>query len=166
MLLGVVALAAQLTGVSSTRYNHRTPSWKVLSTMPGASVPDLASTKLASSSTRARKGETIRMKATMTVRALKFPRSTPAQIVCGIRYSRKNDATWTLGSAYETVILKRRSKSERIPMERSFVVPATDHYRASATCHVQAPSRGSRVLAQGTMRIVHGLPKGAATPVR
>jgi hypothetical protein len=165
-LLGVVALAAQLAGVGTTE-RDRAPraTWKQLTTIPGGTVPDVSSTKLAATSLRASTGDVVRMRATARLQATRLPRSARAQVVCGIRYSRAGDPSWTLGVPYESVVLDRRGASDRVVIERSFTAPATDRYRMSATCHVQSPERGARVSATGSVRASRGLPAGAATPV-
>jgi hypothetical protein len=165
-LMGVVALVGQLAGVGTTE-RDRAPraSTKALSTIPGGTVPDVGSTVLGRTTLQASAGEVIRMRASVRLRATHLPRGQVAQVVCGIRYSRAGDPSWTLGSAYETVMLDRRGARERVQITRSFAAPARDRYRISATCHVVSPKRGARVTASGQMRSARGLPAGAAIPV-
>ena len=167
LVLGVVALLAQLAGVGTTRPTKApgTGQLTTLRSVPGGSVPDVGSSQLASTKVRARAGEVVRMTAQATVAATKLSKSGVTQVVCGIRYSRAGDASWSLGTPYETVVLKRRSARERIKLERSFAAPTTDTYRMSTACHVAAPATGAKVLATGAIRVARGLPKGAATPV-
>lgn len=165
-LLGIVALLAQVAGVGTTeRSNPKRVKRVELATIPGGTVPDVGSTQLGSTSRRVPKGEVIRMRAVATLRAARLPKGTPAQVVCGIRYSRDGDPSWTLGAAYETVVLDRRGARERVVVERSLVAPDADTYRMSAACHVLSPEDGARVIASGSMRSARGLPQGAATPV-
>jgi hypothetical protein len=165
-LMGVVALVAQVAGVGTTE-RDRAPraSTKALATIPGGTVPDVGSTVLGQTSLRASKGEVVRMRATVRVQATDLPRGQVAQVVCGIRYSRAGDPSWTLGSAYETVVLDRRGARERVQITRSFAAPARDRYQTSAACHVVSPRRGARITASGEMRSARGLPAGAAIPV-
>jgi hypothetical protein len=166
LMMGIVALLAQVAGVGGTRSAKPTgPAQRTLSVLPGGSVPDLGSTKLESTSIRASEGEALRMRATATVRAAKLPKRGVAQVVCGIRYSRAGDASWSLGTPYETVLLKRRGATEKVTIERSFAAPASDTYRMSVACHVASPSTGATVTATGAMRAAVGLPSGAATPI-
>jgi hypothetical protein len=165
-LMGVVALVAQVAGVGTTeRTAPRTPKAVALTTIHQGTVPDVGSTVLARHSVRAASGEAVRMAATMRVRASKLPRGEVAQVVCGIRYSRAGDASWTLGTPYETVVLPKAGASSTVKLERSFVAPAGDEYRMSAACHVSSPKAGATVTATGTMQARLGLPTGAATPV-
>lgn len=165
-LLGVVALLAQVAGVGTTeRDRPKRATWHELSVIAGGTVPDVGSTELATTSIRAGADEVVRMRAAMRVRARSLPRGESAQVVCGIRYSRDGDPSWTLGVPYETVLLDRRGARDRIVVERSFNAPARDQYRMAATCHVQSPEAGATVIATGAMRARRGLPDGAAIPV-
>jgi hypothetical protein len=166
LLLGVTALLAQLAGVGTTEKSRTTKTRShTLATIPGSSVPDIGSTKLASGSLRAAEGETVRMRATARLHVRKLARGEFAQVVCGIRYSRDGDASWTLGYPTETIVLDHRGAREKVVVERSFNAPARDRYRASATCHVASPQSGAKVGAIGSLRLGRGLPAGAATPV-
>lgn len=167
LTMGVVALLAQVAGVGGTRSTSAptAPAWRTLAVVPGGTVPDVGSTKLESASIQAGEGEAIRMRATATVRATTMPRRGVVQVVCGIRYSRAGDASWTLGTPYETVQIARRAAAEKVTIERSFAAPASDTYRTAMACHVASPSTGASVTATGGMRVAVGLPTGAATPV-
>lgn len=166
LLLGIVAMLAQVAGVGTTeRARTKAPRAHKLAVLPGSSVPDVGSTKLASSSIKVSDGETIRMAATAKLRVRSLPKRAVAQVVCGIRYSRDGDASWTLGYPSETVVLKRRGALDTVTVERSFTAPATDRYRMAATCHVAAPSTKVNVDATGSLKLARGLPAGAATPV-
>lgn len=165
LVLGVTAFAAQLAGVGTTQ-NRAAPrtSGAELASKPGAAVPDVGSTTLASAKLRASVGDVVQMQGTAQIDAPAVGSTGSAQIVCGIRYSRSGDASWSLGDPYETVVL-RRGASETIVIERSFEAPATDEYAMSTACHVAAPSRGATVTATGSMRARTGLPEGAAIPL-
>lgn len=168
LLMGIVALLAQIAGVGGTRGTSPKasgPAARTLAVIPGGSVPDVGSTKLQSASIRAGEGEAVRMRATATVRATKLPRRGVAQVVCGIRYSRAGDASWSLGTPYETVLLRRVGATEKVTIERSFSAPKSDTYRTAVACHVASPSLGATVTASGGMRASIGLPTGAAQPV-
>ncbi len=166
LMMGVVALLAQVAGVGGTRSAKPTRTvQKALAVIPGGSVPDLGSSKLESTSIKAREGDALRMRATATVRAVKLPKRGVAQVVCGIRYSRAGNAAWSLGTPYETVLLKSRGAREKVTIERSFSAPATDTYRMSVACHVASPASGATVTATGAMRASIGLPAGASLPV-
>lgn len=167
LVLGVVAFVAQLAGVGGNRPAPRAAKQKVatLAVVPGGAVPDITSTTLASSRIRAKEGDVLQMRGEAIVRARTLRRGTAAQVVCGLRYARSGDASWSLGTPYETVVLERRNARERVRIERSFSVPATDTYRVSVACHVSAPERGAKVTATGATRFERGLPAGAATPV-
>lgn len=167
LMMGIVALLAQVAGVGGTRSARPSPgpAQKAIAVIPGGTVPDLGSTKLRSANVRAAAGDAVRMRATATVRVAKAPRRGVVQVVCGIRYSRAGDASWTLGTPYETVQLTRRGASEQVTIERSFTAPEADTYRTSMACHVASPSTGASVTATGGMRASVGLPTGAATPV-
>ncbi len=165
-LLGLVALVAQLAGVgTSERTRAPKREWVELVTIPGGAVVDRGSTTLQNRNVRADEGEVVRMRADVTLRATTLAKGTPAQVVCGIRYSRDGDASWTLGTPYETVVLERRGAREKVRIERSFAAPATDRYHMSAACHVAAPAEGGTITAYGTMRAQLGLPTGAAEPI-
>ncbi len=165
LMMGIVALLAQIAGVGGTRSTTATTAQRTLAVLPGATVPDIGSTKLASASLKVGEGETLRMRASATVKGTRLPAKGVAQVVCGIRYARAGDASWTLGTPYETVQLSRRAPSDKVTIERSFSAPASDTYRMSVACHVVSPATGATVTASGTMRAAAGLPSGAATPV-
>lgn len=166
LMMGIVALLAQVAGVGQTRSTTSArPTQKTLAVVPGGSVPDLGSTKLKSTSIKASEGEALRMRATATVRATTLPKRSVAQVVCGIRYSRAGDASWSLGTPYETVLLTSRGATQKVTIERSFSAPTTDTYRMSVACHVASPSTGATVTATGAMRAAIGLPSGAALPI-
>lgn len=162
-MMGIVALLAQLAGVSGRSATPAKPTGRTLAVVPGGAVPDIASTRLAGARLRVNEGETIRMASTATLRLQKAGRGA-TQVVCGIRYSRDGDPSWTLGTPYETVTVPRR-RATTVRISRSFVAPATDTYRMDTSCHVSAPERGARVRATGTIKPRLGLPSGAATPV-
>lgn len=167
VVMGVVALVAQLAGVGGRQAPPATtaaPRASTLAVIAGGAVPDIASTTLASTSTRVAAGDVLRMQATATVTAEALGSADAAQVVCGIRYSRDADPAWTLGTPYETVVLRAGQRTE-IPIERSFEAPAADTYRMSTACHVSSPRSGAKVTASGAMRVAAGLPAGAATPV-
>lgn len=166
LLLGVVALVAQVAGVGGTR-STAPPAAKpqTLAVMPGASVPDVTSTTFEQASVRVAADEVVRMRATASLRLSRAPKGAAVQVVCGIRYSRAGDASWTLGTPYETVVMRGIGASERVVIERSFTAPTRDRYRMSTSCHVAAPERGATVVGTGTIRAGLGLPEGAATPV-
>lgn len=167
LVLGIAAFVAQVAGVGTTS-SKPTPAAKPvgtrLATLAGAAVPDIGSTKLAASSLQARAGDVLRMRAVAKVAAGAVGRSGAAQVVCGIRYSRAGDASWSLGDPYETVVLKRGGH-DTVTIERSFDAPASDTYRMSTACHVASPTTGATVTATGTMQVEAGLPAGAATPI-
>jgi hypothetical protein len=168
LVMGVVALVAQLAGVGAS--SHRAVKPKAaraltLATIPEGSVPDIGSTSIAKTSVRASQGETVRMSGRAKVTAAAVGRAGAAQVVCGIRYSRAKDASWSLGVPYETVTLTRRGASDSVALDRSFEAPANDTYKMSMACHVSAPAKGAKVTATGSMRSALGLPAGAATPV-
>jgi hypothetical protein len=158
----VVAVAAQVAGVA-TRTGSPSAQQKTLAVVPGGAVPDITSTKLAQTSTRATRGTTVRMRATARVAVRTTGKARTAQVVCGIRYSRAGDASWSLGDPYDVVTL-RRGQAKTVVVERSFVAPASDRYSMTSACHVAAPAKGASVRASGTMRVARGLPAGAATP--
>jgi hypothetical protein len=166
LMMGIVALLAQVAGVGGTRSTKAKASGqRAIAVLPGGTVPDVGSTKLESASVRAGEGDAVRMRATATVRATKLRARTSAQVVCGIRYSRAGDASWSLGTPYETIQLAKRGASEKVTIERSFAAPASDTYRMSVACHLAAPATGATVTASGAMRASVGLPTGAAQPV-
>ncbi len=166
LMMGIVALLAQVAGVAGTKSAKPTgPAQRTLAVIPGGSVPDVGSTKLESVSIKAAEGDALRMRATATVRATALPKRAVAQVVCGIRYSRAGDASWSLGTPYETIQLKAKGATEKLTIERSFSAPAGDTYKMSVACHVASPSTGATVTATGAMRAAVGLPSGAATPV-
>lgn len=163
LVLGVVALVAQLAGVGS----HQAGSTggrggRTLATIPGGSVPDIGSTTLAKRSIRLDADETLRMRATARLRAVRAGRGT--QAVCGIRYWRRGDRAWTLGTPYETVTLPRSGKARKVTIVRSIEAPAADRYELRLACHVSAPGKGAKVRATGSLTTHRGLPDGAATP--
>ena len=165
-LLGVVALVAQVAGVGTSE-RSRAPKQRTveLATIPGGAVVDQGSTPLEHARVRAGEGEVVRMRADVVVRARRLARGETAQVVCGIRYSRDDDASWTLGTPYETIVLDRRGARDRVRIERSFAAPADDRYHMTAACHVASPTDGATVIARGSMRVSLGLPAGAAEPV-
>ncbi len=166
-MMGIVALLAQVAGVGGTRAPKAAPgpAQRTLAVIPGGSVPDIGSTTLGTASVKVAAGDPVRMRATATVTATKLPRKGVAQVVCGIRYVRAGDPSWSLGSAYETVQLRGRGATEQVTIERSFAAPAADTYRMTAACHVASPATGVTVRASGGMRAAVGLPDGAAQPV-
>ena len=164
LVLAIAAFGAQLGGVGGSRPTARAAKPKQLRTMPGASVPDIGSTQLAATSVKASADETVRMTAKATVAAGTLPKGATAAVVCGIRYSRAKDASWTLGTPYETTLLTKHSAHRSVTIERSFAAPAADTYRMSVACHVSAPTKGAKVNATGTIRTDRGLPAGAAKP--
>lgn len=167
LVLGLVALVAQLAGVGARRPHATTAriSGAKLATIVGGTVPDRGSTTLQRTSIRARDGETVRMTGVAHLKVAKLGRRATAQVVCGLRYSRDGDAAWTLGTPYENVTLASAGAVDEVHISRSFDAPANDTYRMSVACHVFAPGRGADVRATGTMRASLGLPTGAAIPV-
>ena len=168
MTMGLVALLAQVAGVGGTKPGATKATAAraaTLNVIPGGSVPDIASTKLQSAKVSASQGEVVQMRATATVRAANLPARAVAQVVCGIRYSRDGDPSWSLGAPSETVQLPKRGASDTITIERTLNAPASDTYRMSTACHVAAPTKGVQVTATGTMRASLRLPTGAAQPV-
>jgi hypothetical protein len=169
LVLGIVALLAQFAGVGGS--DHRAakkpkrPSALTLKVVPGGTVPDITSTSLAKTSVKVSKGEVVRMSGWAKVTAGAVGRAGAAQVVCGIRYSRAKDASWSLGVPYDSVVLKKRGASEQVYVDRSFEAPAADTYRMSMACHVAAPTTGAKVTAKGSMRAALGLPAGAAQPI-
>lgn len=165
LLLGIAALVAQLAGVGGTAGTARkAPSRATLSVVPGGAVPDVSSTRLATSKRAAAADEVVRMRGEASIVARSLGSAGVAQVVCGLRYSRDDDASWTLGTPYETVVLTKATASEHVVIERSFTAPEADTYRASVACHVSSPARGARVTASGETRLALGLPDGAAIP--
>jgi len=167
LVLGIVALVAQLAGVGGPRLNapKRDRAGTTIATLADATVPDIGSTALASTRVKAAEGDALQLRSTATLTVRKLSTSGYAQIVCGIRYSRAGDPAWTLGTPSKTVVLRTVGARQRIAIDRSIAAPATDTYRSAVTCHVASPATGARVVAVGTMRIIKGLPAGAATPV-
>jgi hypothetical protein len=167
LVLGVVAFLAQLAGVGTTSRAPRSarPTTISLATILGGSVPDIASTSLNKTSIKVAADETVRMSGSAKVTAAATGKAGVVQVVCGIRYARDHDASWSLGIPYETVVLKRRGASEQVTINRSFTAPAADTYRMSMACHVASPAKGAKVTATGSMRAARGLPSGAAIPV-
>jgi hypothetical protein len=163
LVLGIVALVAQLAGVGTTSKRVATPS-KKLATLAGYAVPDVGSTKLASRTIKVSKGTTIRMKATARVKARKLAAGSTAQVVCGIRYSRDGDASWTLGTPSKSVSLAKKNARAKVTLDRTIAAPANDTYRASVTCHVSSPSSGAHVRGTGMVHLKSGLPAGSAQP--
>lgn len=168
IVLGVVAFAAQLAGVGGSGSDAKPAKrTKQLASVAGGAVPDIGSTTLASTRTKAAEGKVVRMSGKARVRLGKLARrARAAEVVCGIRYSRDGDASWSLGTPYDSKVLVRGKRTATIRLTRSFVAPATDTYRMRMSCHVSSPARGAKVRARGTMRAAIGLPKGAATPIR
>jgi hypothetical protein len=164
LLMGIAALGAQVAGVGGSRPDVAGAKATRLAVLPGASIPDFASSTLASKQVKASTDETVRMSAKAVVTASTLPRAETAVVVCGIRYARDRDAAWTLGTPYETIVLKRRGSRQTVKIERSFAAPARDTYRMSVACHVSAPSKGAKVSATGSMGVTRGLPRGAAIP--
>ena len=165
LVLGVVALVAQLAGVAGNRANSKArPSTLKLTTIPGGTVPDLGSTSLHKTSIRAAEGDVVRMRSSARVHATSFGADGTVQAVCGILYRRDGDVSWTLGTPYETVTLTKSSPQHDVVLTRSFDAPARDRYRAISACHVLAPDSGATVRASGSMRLMKGLPRGAARP--
>lgn len=165
LVLGVAVLGAQVAGVGGTRpATAPAPASSALATVAGSAVPDVGSTKLASSSVKTGAAETVRMRAKATVTATAFSASGTATVVCGIRYSRDGDASWTLGTPYETTVLTTRSARATVAIDRSFAAPAGDTYRMSVACHVSTPVKGARVTGTGSITTALGLPDGAAQP--
>lgn len=165
LLLLVAVGGAQVAGVGGTRSKSTSAAaTKALSTISGGAVVDVGSTELANQQLRARAGDVVQMRSTAKLRATATGRAQVAQVVCGIRYSRAGDASWSLGDPYETVVL-RTSTARTVTIERSFTAPAADTYRAATACHVASPADGARVVATGAMRLGKGLPTGAAVPV-
>jgi hypothetical protein len=168
LVMGVVALVAQLAGVGGATHRAtkaKAPRALTLATIPEGSVPDVGSTSLAKTSVKATRGQTVRMSGRAKVAAGAVGKAGAAQVVCGIRYSRAKDASWSLGVPYDTVTLKHRGAKDSVSLDRSFEAPATDTYHMSMACHVSAPAKGAKVTGSGSMRAALGLPAGAATPV-
>lgn len=167
MLVAIVALVAQLAGVGSTRPDSGSggPTAQKLAVLPGSAVPDIGSTSLASTTATVAAGTTVRMQSEATVSG-SLSGDGVAQIVCGIRYSRDNDPSWTLGTPYETVTLRTGHTSEKVKIERSFAAPAADTYRTATVCHVSSGSASAAVSGTGSMRLQRGLPEGSDTPIR
>ena len=164
-IIAVVAVVAQVGGVGATRpgtHAVRHVAATKLVTVAGGAAPDLTSTSLAETSTRARKGETIRLHS--TARVTSSSRGT-TQVVCGIVYGRAGDPSWSLGTPTETLTLKHLSATRSVTIDRTISVPAADTYTASTRCHVATPAQGGAAKAVGSMKIAHGLPAGAAPPV-
>lgn len=163
-VMGVVALAAQVAGVGTRGAGSSSkPKTTTLATVPSGAVPDIASTKLASTSIKVQEGTVVRMASAARLTARSTAAAAAAQVVCGIRYARDSDPSWSLGDPYETVTM-RRGSSRSVTIERSFEAPATDTYRMSTACHVSSPAEGARVIATGTASARTGLPAGAAAP--
>lgn len=168
LVLGVAAFLAQVAGVGSGRSSaprSGAPAPRLVATIPGGSVPDVGSTRLDAADARAKAGDVLRMRGDVRLAGRARRGGGATHVVCGLRYSRSGDASWTLGTPYETVVLRGRRMKERITIERSFVAPAADQYRVAVACHVSAPATKARVMATGSVRLVRGLPSGAATPV-
>lgn len=119
MVLGVVALLAQLAGVGATRGTapRSAPPAAALATIPGGSVPDIGSTQLAASKVTARGDEVVRLRGEASLVARRLGAGGIAQVVCGLRYSRDGDPSWTLGTPYETVVLTKSNASEQVVVE-------------------------------------------------
>lgn len=168
LVMGVVALLAQVAGVGAKRSDApRTaaPKQHVLASIAGGSVPDAGSTTLQSKRIEAKAGEVVKMRGEAQLRVRALPKDGTAQVVCGLRYSRDGDASWSLGTPYETVSLDRAQPRERVTIERTFQAPADDTYRIATSCHVSTPESGAKVTATGETRVGRGLPRGAATPI-
>lgn len=166
LVIGAVALVAQLAGVGTRDRTPASARWKPLAMVAGGTVPDVTSTTLASTRIAARSGQTVQMRARATVKLSTRTSRRAAQVICGIRYSRDGDAGWSLGTPYETVALKRRGAATSVRIDRSFAAPARDTYRMKLACHVGAPATGAKLVARGTMRAKLGMPAGAARPHR
>lgn len=165
LVLGITAFLAQLAGVGANRSSTPTAAPGVaLAALPGGAVPDRTSTQLDTVTVEAKAGDVLRMRGTAKLRAGALGSAKSAQVVCGIRYARKGDASWSLGDPYKTVVL-RRGGSVNVDIERSFNAPADDSYRMISACHIAAPADGATVMATGTMRVEAGLPQGSAVPV-
>lgn len=165
LLMGIVALLAQVAGVGTKVSKAPTTKARTLAVVAGGSVPDVGSTELDATSVDVREGETVRMRGVSRVTLTRARRGDRVQVVCGIRYGRAGDPSWTLGVPYEATVLERGSSRARVVVERSFEAPATDRYRMAVACHVQSPEEGASVSATGSMRVALGLPSGAARPV-
>lgn len=165
LIMGLVALLAQVAGVGTKVGTAPAPTWRSLAVVAGGSVPDVGSTGLERAVVDATEGETVRMRATADLRLARVPRGERVEVVCGIRYGRAGDRSWTLGVPYEATVLDRSSSRARVVVERTFAAPASDRYRMDVACHVLSPVTGASVTATGSMRAALGLPAGAARPV-
>lgn len=161
--VAIVAAIAQVAGVGGPRGAHKPVRGMSVATLAGAPVPDLGSTKLASAKVKVAQGETVRMSATAQLLADKLRGTKAGQGICGIAYSRDGDASWTLGTPYETLDLKV-GKTAKVTIERSFAAPADDTYRMAVRCHVSAPAKGAKVRGNAGISTRVGLPAGAAKP--
>lgn len=161
--IALVAAVAQVAGVGATRGTTKAVKGTSVATLAGAPVPDIGSTKLASAKVTVDEGETVRMSATAQLLADKLPKVKAGQGVCGISYTRDGDASWTLGTPYETLDLKV-GKTAKTTIERSFAAPADDTYRMEVRCHVSAPATGGKVRGNAGISTRVGLPAGAAKP--
>lgn len=162
-IIVVVVVVAQLGGVGATKRTGATRATHTLqlANVAGGAAPSLTSTRLASTSTTASKGSTIRLHTSAKVTSQS--RGT-TQVVCGIVYGRAHDENWTLGTPTETLTLTHKGASKAVTIDRTIVVPATDTYTASSRCHVATPASGAKVQGLGTATIAKGLPAGAAKP--
>lgn len=166
LLMGIAALIAQVAGVGGSRSAPRAARpGQALAVIPGGSVPDIGSTRLAAAKRTAKRDEVVQMRGDISLVSRRLGADGVAQVVCGLRYARDGDRAWTLGTPYETIVLTRSHASDRVSIERSFSAPADDTYRVSAACHVSSPAKGAKVTATGETRLELGLPEGAATPV-
>jgi hypothetical protein len=166
LLMGIFALLAQVAGVGGTSSTRSgAAAGKTLATIAGGSVPDIGSTKLASAKRTADQDEVVQMHGEADVVARSLGKSGVVQVVCGLRYARDGDRSWTLGTPYETVSLTRAKPREHVTIDRSFAAPARDTYRVSVACHRSSPGKGVKVTATGATQLELGLPAGAATPV-
>lgn len=162
----IIAVLAQIAGVSGKRGIVKVVQGTSVATVANSPVPDVISTKLASTKIYAKSGETVRMKSTAQLRADYLPKDTErGQGVCGLTYTRDADAAWTLGIPYETMLLKL-DKTEKVHIDRSFIAPADDTYRVEVRCHVSAPDTGAKVRGNAIVSMKLGLPDGAATPIK
>jgi hypothetical protein len=164
--VGIIATLAQVAGVGGLRSggHHKVVRGADIATLAAAPVPDIGSTKLASTSVRVKAGTTVRMSGRAHIATDKLGgKAKHGQGVCGIIYSRDGDRSWTLGTPYETIDL-RIGKTTNTTISRSFAAPATDTYRMAMRCHIAAPAKGSKARGTGGFSVDTGLPEGAAKP--
>ena len=164
--VGIIATLAQVAGVGGLRGggDHKTVRGADIATLAAAPVPDIGSTKLASTSIQVKAGTTVRMSGRAHIVTDKLGgKAKRGQGVCGIVYSRDGDASWTLGTPYETISL-RAGATTNTTISRSFAAPATDTYRMAMRCHIAAPGTGTKARGTGGFSVDTGLPDGAAKP--